>query len=93
MIKEILKLMSKGDLTLSQISHELKISRKELTNKLAMMEHMKYIETIDENKSNIENTCEDCTLFHGDCSGEKTLKVCILGYRITAKGRRVLGGD
>ena len=88
MIKEILSLSSKGNLSFSEISRELKISQDELKHQMEMMERMGYLEAICEPPSSTEDKCRFCSM-GGSCSGGGANHPSGKTYRLTEKGKRV----
>jgi DNA-binding Lrp family transcriptional regulator len=95
MIKDILRLMSKGNLTIVEIAQKLNISKDELLNRFKMMEQMGYLEqskkTTNENISHeSDRMCAFCPEAKS-CSKNDITSNDGLTYRLTEKGKRVSG--
>ncbi|ADI74166.1 putative transcriptional regulator, AsnC family [Methanohalobium evestigatum Z-7303] len=79
LIKKILQLIDKNNMTLNEIADELGLSRDELKFRLEMMEHMGEIESVKNNQSG----CSGCS--GSKCLGDNKLVV----YQLTEKGRKI----
>jgi predicted transcriptional regulator len=91
MIKEILTLFTKGNLTINEIALELDISKSELINRIMIIEKMGYIKTSKEQNKTIEkgNLCTFCVEAK-QCSQQKTSGYDKQVYQITEKGKRLI---
>jgi predicted ArsR family transcriptional regulator len=96
MIKDILKLMSQGNLTVVEIAQKLNISKDELLNRFKMMEQMGYLEKTnqgnDVSKSHEPGRmCAFCPEAKS-CSNNDVTSYDGLTYHLTEKGKRVSSG-
>ena len=82
MIKEILKLIALGGITLAEMAQRLKIGVEELKMRLEMMERMGYVESPKEADG-------ECAFCHTKCSA-CDYRPEGATYRITEKGFRCL---
>lgn len=87
MIKELLRLISQDNMNLKEIAQQMNLSRDDLRNRIDMMIHMGYLELVEESR-------------HGECAFCSIAKACkencrdgigVRVYRLTEKGRRVIG--
>ncbi len=88
MNRKILQLISQKNLTLNQIAFELKISRKELINRLELMEHMGYIKIKCQSTSEDELKCSCCPLIRTCPEGNNNNSFGKF-YELTTKGKRI----
>jgi hypothetical protein len=94
MIKEILQVMSQGNLTIGEIADKLNLTKNELLNRFKMMEQMGYLEKSnqgdDVSKSHEPKMmCAFCPEAKS-CSKSDITSYDGLTYRITEKGKRIL---
>jgi DNA-binding transcriptional regulator LsrR (DeoR family) len=92
MIKEILKFMALGNLSLAEIGQRLKISRETLKSRLDLMERMGYIETCCDESYEKTDACGLCPSAKV-CSEQSPQAPKIISYRLTEKGKIVIGDD
>jgi len=87
MIKDILKLMSLGGITLPEMARRLGAGLDDLKNRLEMMERMGYVEALHEVGRSECPSCHTSKCLAGDCHSESAI------YHLTKKGLRCLGFD
>jgi hypothetical protein len=95
MIKDILRLMSKGNHSIGEIAQKLKISKDELLNRFKMMEQMGYLEKSNQRdkvgKSHEPGKmCAFCPEAKS-CSTNNITSYDGLTYSLTEKGKRLAG--
>jgi Mn-dependent DtxR family transcriptional regulator len=88
MIKEILKLLSRGNITFNDLAIELSISQSELKNRLDLLEHMGYIEIICKENPTLESGCLFCSEAN-ECAKNTKSDYFETIYKLTKKGRKV----
>jgi predicted transcriptional regulator len=95
MIKEILKLMSSGNLTINEIAQKMNLSKDELLNRFKMMEQMGYLKRADkaESETKSHGTSKTCTFCPEakSCSSNKRTSYEGLTYSLTEKGKNLAG--
>ena len=91
MIKEILKQVSKGDCSLSEIGQSLNISQDELKNRLHMMKHMGYITAENVMDTKASGGCAFCPSAKTCSDASRSVSMKIVTYQLTEKGERVCG--
>ena len=85
MIKQILKQLMHGNLSLPELASTLNLTRDELNNRLKMMG---YIEVVCETPANGQKTCSFCPLSK-ECSEVDKNDSSIIIYKLTVKGKRM----
>ncbi len=87
MLKSILEIMAREDLSFSELAQTLDISTRELRNRLQTLENMGHIEKLPGNSG--EKACTFCPTASGCESCESNLQFPDT-YRITSKGRKLI---
>lgn len=93
MIKDILILMAEGKLTLNEISSKLEIRHSDLLNRLELMEHMGFIESISVEKclNGSNPSCSCCPMPDTEkCLVDNPTKSKFNAYKITKKGEKII---
>lgn len=89
MIRETLRMITKGDLTLNEIAQRFEISGDDLKTRIEMLEHMGYIVRNDVMGV---GACDGCSFCPSSktCSGiSHNSGIEIITYQLTEKGKRV----
>jgi hypothetical protein len=94
MIRNALALIDRGSITLSEMAMELDMSEADLKNRLEMMVMMGHLEAVPiaGDSPDPDLDCPGC-LMAGTCREEVCSDgVPVVGYRLTAKGKRLARG-
>lgn len=89
-LKQMVEVEKKGNISLSEISRHLKMSTQQLKGLLEIMERMGHVEKVQDNNSLLSSVCSDSCKNCG-CFGfleKSTISTCTV-YRLTEKGKRV----
>jgi len=95
MIRKTLALIEAGSLTISELALEMGMTEADLKSRLEMMVMMGHLEaiTVPMDADDPEEHCPGC-LMAGTCRTDTCSDgVPVVGYRLTDKARRLLGGE
>ncbi|MDP6626935.1 MAG: hypothetical protein QGG50_03460 [Methanopyri archaeon] len=87
MIRETLRLIAEGDRTLTEMGRTLGISPDEMKGRVRMLEHMGYIEAVDQGPPPGGSACACCSSANS-CQDQQQGAGAIRSYQLTNKGQR-----
>ena len=94
MIKKLLKIVTQQNAEIKDVAKELDMTVEQLVNRIITLEHMKYIEIIEEVDVDGEgNPCAFCPSSKACSNLPGYTGVKAVRYKLTEKGERALNGD